>query len=93
MLIEKSVGANLLGDWEEHVGGRPFISSLTFQRARACETGERLPVLVGKHAVFLPLPEEPNRHQIVEVSANLHYLKTKYSVDDDAVLVLTEHSS
>lgn len=88
MTDEEPESAARIG-WEELTKGRPFVTDLGHQPDYVQRMPEGPPMLMGQYAVFLPLPEDDRRHQIVEVSHDLEHLKKKYGVADDAVLSVT----
>lgn len=73
-------------EWEQLTRGRPFITNLGYQPNYVQKVPDGPPMLMGRFAVFLPLPEDQARHQIVEVGHDLAYLQQKYEVTDDLVL-------
>lgn len=73
-------------DWASLSKGQSFITDLGFEPNYLLPMPGGPPMMLGRYAVFLPLPEDDTRHQIVEASHDLDYLKTKYSIGDEMVL-------
>lgn len=66
---------------EEMFAGVLFISDLGDKQKVEVDNEE---VNMGQYAVWAPI-RGTTRHQIVEVSENLHYLMEKYNISDDKV--------
>lgn len=77
-------------DWNMLVDGQFFISDLGESRAFVYQgqTVSGLP----RYAVWKPA-ENSGKHQLVEVSHNLDYLKNKYKVKNDLLFVIIRNSS
>lgn len=66
-----------MSDWEQYTKGKIFISDLS--------AAHTLPGLsIASFAVWQPT-KELDKHQIVEVSNDLNYLKDKYHVEEPYV--------
>jgi len=71
-------------EWTQLTKGRPFIADLGYKPDVLTPIASGPPMELGRFAAFLPLPSQ-DRHQIVEVSQDVEYLKQKYGVSDDGV--------
>jgi hypothetical protein len=71
-------------DWHKLTARRAFISDLGGERMTNVNGEE---TVIGRYAAWLPVPQT-DRHQVVEVSANLESLKKKYGVADGFVFEL-----
>jgi hypothetical protein len=71
-------------DWETLTRGQPFVTDLGFEPNYLQPMPSGPPMVMGRYSVFLPIEGQP-RHQIVEVSGDLDYLKRKYRVSDSLV--------
>jgi hypothetical protein len=72
-------------EWAEITANKPFIMDLGFQPGTVQRSTSEEPLPLGQFAAFLPIPNQA-RHQIVEVSQDVEYLKRKYGVPEDHVL-------
>lgn len=67
-----------MSEWEKHTKGRMFISDLGQSMAAPG-------LKMSRYAVWKP-NEEGEKHQIVEVSADINYLKRKYHLENSDIL-------
>lgn len=71
-------------NWNNLTKGKYFITDLGKTIKASGENGE---LIVGRYAVWKPMPD--NQHAIMEVSADLQYLKKKYHIKGDEIFKLT----
>lgn len=76
-------------EWKKLTSRKYFISDLIENKQIFNEKGQK--VILGRYAVWAP-SLNGERHQIVEVSSDLEFLKKKYNIPNDLVLSISIHS-
>ncbi len=79
-------------DWHMLTTGHRFIVNLGFAPSTTVKIPGGPPMIMGQFAAFQPLPTDGEKHQIIEVSGDLEYLKEKYSIPHDLVFDVNQQS-
>lgn len=75
-------GGTFMPDWEEYTKGKTFITDIAVKKGSP-------DVPIASFAVWKP-HQELNKHQIVEVSKDLNYLKDKFNVKNEYIFRLNK---